>query len=244
MRSVMRKKMHWAPLMGGATLMCAALMNSAHAAVFLVEIQGTVNSNNGFPGITVPPPLPLALSFYIDDAAKSCAPNCVTQIPLIGGGVVYGYSFQTISGFPTITIGQENFPPPPFAGPFGANIVFNQLLSAGVSPLLSMVLVAGGGPPLGSDLQFGIPAPSILQNGFPPPPQSLLLLKVEVTQTASGQFAVRVIGFAGTPGSTQCHGSSTAALAHKYGSMPQAAVALGYSSVKALQADITLFCGS
>ena len=240
MRSVMRKKMRWAPLMGGATLMCAALMNSAHAAVFLVEIQGTVNSNNGFPGITVPPPLPLALSFYIDDAAKSCAPNCVTPIPVIGGGVIYGYSFQTLSGFPTITIGQHNFPPPPFPVSFGANIVFNQLISNGVLPLLSMVLVS----PDGAVIHLGFDAPDILQSGFPPPPQSLLLHEEVGTPTASGQFAVRVIGFSGTPGSAQCHGTSTAALAHKYGSMPQAAVALGYSSVKALQADITLFCGS
>jgi hypothetical protein len=223
--------------------MCAALMNSAHAAVFLVEIQGTVNSNNGFPGITVPPPLPLALSFYIDDAAKSCAPNCVTPIPVMfGGGVIYSYSFQTITGFPTITIGQEIFPPPPFAaGPFGANIVFNQLISNGVSPLLSMVMTATDGV---VDLGFGVTQGQILDSGFPPPPQPFAMENRAGTQLALGQFAVRVIGFSGTPGSTQCHDSSTAALAHKYGSMPQAAVALGYSSVKALQADITLFCGS
>ena len=223
--------------------MCAALMNSAHAAVFLVEIQGTVNSNSGFPGITVPPPLPLALSFYINDAAKSCAPNCVTPIPVIGGGVIYGYSFQTISGFPTITIGQDNYPPPPFAGPFGANIVFNQLISNGVSPLLSMVLLTADHAVV---LSFGLVNQNqILINGFPAPPQQLNMQNISgPAQFASGPFAVRVIGFAGTPGSTQCHDASTAALAHKYGSMPQAAVALGYSSVKALQADITLFCGS
>jgi hypothetical protein len=242
MRSVMRKKMRWAPLMGGATLMCAALMNSAHAAVFLVEIQGTVNSNSGFPGITVPPPLPLALSFYINDAAKSCAPNCVTPIPLIGGGVIYSYSVQTITGFPTITIGQEIFRPPPIASAReGVTIVFNQLISNGVSPLLSMVLAATDGVVF---LQYGFPQLGIILNGFPPPPQPLNMENEAATQDASGQFAVRVIGFAGTPGSTHCQDSSTAALAHKYGSMPQAAVALGYSSVKALQADITLFCGS
>jgi hypothetical protein len=56
--------------------------------------------------------------------------------------------------------------------------------------------------------------------------------------------SIVVTAFAGTPGSPPCHDLSTSALAHKYGSMPQAAVALGYSSVKALQSDITLFCGS
>jgi hypothetical protein len=108
MRSVMRKKMRWAPLVGGATLMCAALMNSARADVFRVEIQGAFTANSGFPGITVLP-LPFAVSFYINDAAKSCAPNCVTPITT-AGGVGYSYSTLTISGFPTITIGQVTFP--------------------------------------------------------------------------------------------------------------------------------------
>jgi hypothetical protein len=241
MRSVIRRKVRWVHLLGGAILVWAALMNSAHAAVFLVEIQGTVNSNSGFPGITVPPPLPLVLSFYINDAAMSCAPNCVTPIHTAGGGVIYAYSFQTITGFPTVTIGQEIFPPPPSASPvFGANIVFNQLISNGVSPLLSMVLTATDGV----FLQFGVPPPDIVQTGFPPPPQPFAMENHAGTQDATGQFAVRVVGFAGTPGSTQCHGTSVSALAHKYGGMAQAAVALGYSSVKALQADITLFCGS
>jgi hypothetical protein len=43
MRSVMRKKMRWAPLMGGATLMCAALMNSAHGDETLEHIGRSYN---------------------------------------------------------------------------------------------------------------------------------------------------------------------------------------------------------
>ena len=61
---------------------------------------------------------------------------------------------------------------------------------------------------------------------------------------ASGVVSVRVTAFAGEPGSPQCHGQSVSALARKYGGMVQAASALNYSSVDALQADIALFCGS
>jgi hypothetical protein len=242
MRSVMRKKMRWAPLMGGAILMCAALMNSARAAVFLVEIQGTFNSNSGFPGITVPPPLPLALSFYINDAAKSCAPNCVTPLPLLfGGGVIYAYSAQTISGFPTLTIGQEVFQPSSLVVVSGGAIFFNQKISNGVAPLIAFHLVNTND---GTGLFTTPDVVPVVNGGFAPPPLIIVMENSAGTEVLSGQIVVRVIGFAGTPGSTPCHDSSTAALAHKYGSLPQAAVALGYSSVKALQADITLFCGS
>ena len=59
----------------------------------------------------------------------------------------------------------------------------------------------------------------------------------------SGAVQAHVLGFAGTPGASNCHDQSTSALAHKYGGMSQAASALN-KSVKDLQADITLFCGS
>jgi hypothetical protein len=49
--------------------------------------------------------------------------------------------------------------------------------------------------------------------------------------------------FAGQPGAPNCHGKSVSALAHQHGNLSAAASALGFSSVKALQAAIRAFCG-
>jgi YVTN family beta-propeller protein len=48
--------------------------------------------------------------------------------------------------------------------------------------------------------------------------------------------------FAGTPGFSNCHGQSVAALATQFGGIDAAAAALGYTSVKALQNAIKAFC--
>jgi hypothetical protein len=48
--------------------------------------------------------------------------------------------------------------------------------------------------------------------------------------------------FAGTPGKTNCHGQSVSALARQFGGLNNAAAALGYSSVSALQEAIMAFC--
>jgi hypothetical protein len=50
------------------------------------------------------------------------------------------------------------------------------------------------------------------------------------------------ITFAGTPGDPNCHGVSVSALSKKYGGMANAAAALGYPSVAALQAAINAYC--
>ena len=61
------------------------------------------------------------------------------------------------------------------------------------------------------------------------------------------QLVVRSLGdrgFAGTPGAANCHGQSVSVLSQTYGdSLANAAAALGYASVKDLQAAITAFCG-
>jgi hypothetical protein len=49
--------------------------------------------------------------------------------------------------------------------------------------------------------------------------------------------------FAGTPGKANCHGKSVSALAQQYGGLNNAAAALDYSSVSALQNAILEFCG-
>lgn len=48
--------------------------------------------------------------------------------------------------------------------------------------------------------------------------------------------------FAGTPGASNCHGQSVAALAKQFGGLDAAAAALGFPSVKALQTAIRTFC--
>ena len=48
--------------------------------------------------------------------------------------------------------------------------------------------------------------------------------------------------FAGTPGKANCHGKSVSALAKQYGGLNNAAAALGFDSVKALQNAIMAFC--
>jgi YVTN family beta-propeller protein len=48
--------------------------------------------------------------------------------------------------------------------------------------------------------------------------------------------------FAGTPGKPNCYGTSVSALAQRYGGLNNAAAALGYPSVSALQNAILAFC--
>ena len=54
-------------------------------------------------------------------------------------------------------------------------------------------------------------------------------------------FAAQPV-FAGTPGKSNCHGKSVSALAQQYGGLNNAAAALGYPSVQALQDAIMTYC--
>ena len=58
---------------------------------------------------------------------------------------------------------------------------------------------------------------------------------------AAWVFAQHV--FAGTPGKANCHGKSVSALARQFGGLNNAAAALGFDSVSALQNAIMAFCG-
>jgi hypothetical protein len=64
---------------------------------------------------------------------------------------------------------------------------------------------------------------------------------------AGGNFTMEDIslvhGFAGTPGSEECYEKSVSNLARTFNGLANAASALGYSSVAALQAGIRAFCG-
>jgi YVTN family beta-propeller protein len=48
--------------------------------------------------------------------------------------------------------------------------------------------------------------------------------------------------FAGTPGQANCYGQSVSALVRQYGGLNNAAAALGYPSVSALQNAIEAYC--
>ena len=50
--------------------------------------------------------------------------------------------------------------------------------------------------------------------------------------------------FAGTPGTANCNGGSTSALANTYGGLAHAAAALGYGSVKDLQNAVAQYCSN
>src|SRR5215467_10195586 len=48
---------------------------------------------------------------------------------------------------------------------------------------------------------------------------------------------------AGTPGTVNCKGKTVSALSEQFGTLDDATAALGFSSVKALQDSVSLFCG-
>lgn len=62
--------------------------------------------------------------------------------------------------------------------------------------------------------------------------------------TGNGKVVINLVSpvFAGTPGKANCHGQSVSALARQFGGLNNAAAALGYLSVDALQAAILEFC--
>jgi hypothetical protein len=239
MRTVIRKEVRWATLIGGAILVCAALMSSARADVFRVDILGMFTVSVG--GV-ITTPSPFATSFYIDTNAAACAPSCVFNDSNPGGAPFVGYVKASISGLSPITLGGQTFTQNDLFAVFAAAVVdFTQPLANGATPLILMEFNNSNGYSLNfgavscSPCTFANPSP--LKWGIGPD------IGIE-SPNALGTLTVKVTGFAGQPGKPQCHGQSVSTLAHKYGGMAQAAIALKYSSVDALQADITLFCGS
>jgi len=75
---------------------------------------------------------------------------------------------------------------------------------------------------IGTDIIGGAPSPTF-----------------NMTFSLSGDTVPR----AGTPGQKNCHGKTVSALARQFDGLDEAAEALGYSSVKALQEGIRTFCG-
>jgi hypothetical protein len=70
------------------------------------------------------------------------------------------------------------------------------------------------------------------------------LVLVSGIWTGNGEVVINLVSpvFAGTPGKANCHGKSVSALAQQFGGLNNAAEALGYPSVDALQNAIMEFC--
>jgi hypothetical protein len=62
----------------------------------------------------------------------------------------------------------------------------------------------------------------------------------------NGKVAITIVSpvFAGTPGKPNCCGQSVSALTRQYGGLNNAAAALGFDSVSALQGAIQEFCAA
>jgi DNA-binding beta-propeller fold protein YncE len=67
-------------------------------------------------------------------------------------------------------------------------------------------------------------------------------IPVGANPQAFGIFIKRPLGFAGTPGKSNCYGRSVSALTSKYHGINGAADALGYSSARSLQNTILAYC--
>lgn len=65
-----------------------------------------------------------------------------------------------------------------------------------------------------------------------------------VTGNGVADISLVTFGASGVPGKPSCHGKTVSDLAHQYGGMDNAASALGYSSVAALQSAVNRFCAS
>jgi hypothetical protein len=65
-----------------------------------------------------------------------------------------------------------------------------------------------------------------------------------VTPNSIIDISLVTFGASGVPGKPSCHGKTVSDLAHQYGTIDDAASALAYSSVAALQDAIKRFCAS
>ena len=92
-------------------------------------------------------------------------------------------------------------------------------------PNVGFGISSGGGGGGGS---YSAEAPSVAQNGV---------------QSGNGQVSFCfTVTFAGTFGKANCHGQSVSALAQQFGGLNNAAAAMGFPSVQALQGAILAFC--
>jgi hypothetical protein len=220
-------------LLGVAVLICAsgACIESAMAQVFRVQITGTFTSARESPPV-IPPGTPFVASFLVNASAAPVVHEIINGVL-----VVSGYADAAISGLSMsaggVAFTQGNILGFSFSDGSNAAVLFSRDLSNGATPSIFMLLenasagLGFGGLECLSSCQFQHTLD--FSNG---------------SALDTGTVSVQVVGFAGMPGASNCHGKSVSALSNQYGTLQAAATTLNYLSINALQANITMFCGS
>ena len=223
-----------------ATLLAAGILasvssgwvNPAVAQTFRVDVSGTFTSGT-----------PFAVSFLVNTNAAPVLHQNVQGLALTG------YADAAISGFGGVNVEGLSFAQSDIqdrialAGQPGAAVFFSQDLANGATPSIWMFLEN-----LSGFLEIGHVACGFASG---PPCQFLNQLEVRsqgfpnhVEDSGTETVSVQITGYAGTPGDKKCHRQSVNALSKQFGTLSAAADALGFASVTALQASITMFCGN
>jgi YVTN family beta-propeller protein len=231
---------------------------TAHAVMVIDTVTNAVSFINAFfdapVGIAVTPDGKTAYVANLADASVAVidtatntvaatinvgnAPEGVTIAP--DGGRVY----VTNSGFPEIGIGGVPNPPP---GPGGNSVsviatATNSVVATipvGQSPLGVVVTPDGERLLVADTLSNDVSVIDTATNAV------VSTIAVGRLPAAFGNFIQPTPAspkFAGTPGKANCHGKSVSALTQQYGGLNNAAAALGYRSVSALQNAVMAFC--
>ena len=227
----------FAKLARAATLLAAGIlasvssgwMNPAVAQTFRVDVSGTFTSGT-----------PFAVSFLVNTNAAPVLHQNAQGLALTG------YADAAISGFGGVNVEGLSFTQSDIqdriavAGKPGAAVFFSQDLANGATPSIWMFLENLSGFLEIGNVSCGFPSCQFLNQlevksqGFPN----------HVEDSGTETVSVQITGYAGTPGAAKCHGQSVSALSKQFGTLSAAADALGFASVTALQASITMFCGN
>ena len=215
----------------GGVLLCASSgwVDSAVAQTFRVDVSGTFTSGT-----------PFAVSFLVNTNAAPVLHQNAQGLALVG------YADAAISGFGGVNVEGLTFAQSDIqdriavAGKPGAAVFFSQDLANGATPSIWMFLENLNGFLEIGNVSCGFPSCQFLNQlevrsqGFPN----------HVEDTGSETVSVQITGYAGTPGANKCHSQSVSALSKQFGTLSAAADVLGFASVTALQASITMFCGN
>lgn len=185
----------------------------------LLEPQGTLNAGafNGFFGLTLNGNL--GREIFVGKPGGGAITEYVVEER--GGG------FQAPSGTPTVVgrtqllVLRAEFLP--------GNDVFTLYTDA----------VPGGSEPTGGTMQTGVNLGTVTAVGIYST-GAFVIDEIRVGPTFAS-VTPRVV-FAGTPGAANCFGESMAALVQTYGGSVEAAAALGFANVIALEAAVTAHC--
>ncbi len=208
------------------------LLNSAMAEVYRVDLSGTFTSSGG----SIPPHTPFVGVFLVDTSAAA------VQTESLPGLTVTGYQDAAVTAL-SITAGGVTFTKADIqdrlavADHTPVAVYFSAPLTNGATPGILMLVekqtatVGVGDSTCAGSCFF---SNSLTFTDF-----------FDGLLVSMGTVAAHVtLQFSGTPGAAKCHGQSVSALSREYGELSDAATALGYASVPALQSAIKSFCGN